>query len=128
MVTTRSEQPLHNVIGANKIYYTLFVKDPINIEYTGNISDDTQKNLELLIQNIGIRSMPVEYYKPERVKQLGKLCNLKGKGWAWRFAVEHAGIFTSDVIKDTLHGLILSDGTIDFDGSYDQQNIEVRKE
>jgi hypothetical protein len=87
-------------------YYKMFalssgsVADPstatgVNIQTTGSVSDESQKNFEVVIQGIGLRAMPVIMNDPIAVSNVADegATEIAGEGYVWKFAVERADYF-----------------------------------
>jgi hypothetical protein len=61
----------------------------VNIQVTGNILDQSQKNFEIFLMSIGLRAMPVVLANPLPVLELADYTHeLSGEGFIWKFAVE----------------------------------------
>ena len=82
----------------------------VNIKATGEIKDQSQKNFEILLQAIGLRSVPVIMNDPEAVADLATVGapSLTGQGFIWKFASDRADIFY-DYSNDNPVGLLVSD-------------------
>lgn len=125
-------------MGGSLQYYTLYAKSPmsfsdpssnpptneeqarmINIYNTGELSDQSQKNFEILFQSIGLRAMPVisgEVISVEQLENSGAP-SLEGEGFIWKFAVEQSSAFMDfDIMNPVgllikeLDGVIISSG------------------
>lgn len=142
---TNSFSSAYQNIGSDVQYYIVYAKSPnafsspeiasgVNIRVTKNYQDISQKNFEVLLQSIGLRSMPVIMNNPEPVQQLennGSL-TLVGEGFVWKFAVDRSEIFYNygpngtigpvGFLVDELHGIILPSGVV-LDTKY-TRNIE----
>lgn len=129
-------------------YYELFTLAPgatstindatgVNIHSTGNITDISQKNFEVLIQSIGLRAMPVIMNSPVAildVAQEGAL-QISGEGYKWKFAVDGGDIFTNNgpngtlgptgFLVDELDGIVLPSGAV-LKTQQPNQNIEFK--
>lgn len=97
----------------------------LNIQVTGNIRDQSQRNFEILLQSIGLRSMPNAMSDPEPVLNLSAsgAPSLTGEGFVWKFAVEHPGVFatySTGVISNPV-GLLIKD----LDGVIIDSNVRV---
>lgn len=141
----------HESLTGNIQYYTVYacspgaVTDPenatmINILPTGNISNLSQKNFEVLLQSIGLRAMPVLMNNPVPVLDLAVQTEhapasptLSGEGFVWKFAVELENVFQNTgpggtigpfgFLIDELDGVVLPNGvTLKTKGV--QKNIE----
>jgi hypothetical protein len=146
----------HENLSRNLQYYTAYAcssyaySDPdnaecINIRVTGDYSDVSQKNFEVLLQSIGLRAMPVIMTNPIAVADLSVRSNedvaaptLSGEGFVWKFAVELENVFENNgpngsigpvgFLIDELHGVILPSGAI-LSTNGQTKNIEfTRKE
>jgi hypothetical protein len=141
----------HGIASATRIVtgalqcYTVWCKSPsaftdsenasgINLKITGNIEDDTQKNFELMVQSIGLRTMPIIINEPTAVIDLAKdgATSLTGEGFVWRFGVEQVGTFATSeseigLLVKEMDGIVLPNGVI-LRTSGTDQNIEFEKE
>lgn len=93
----------------------------LNIQVTGEILDESQKNFEVLLMSIGLRAMPVILTDPMPVAQLSDFTNqLTGEGFIWKFAVERGVQFYNftpygvpgpvGLLIDDLDGVIIPSG------------------
>lgn len=93
----------------------------VNIQVTGNLLDESQKNFEVFLMSIGLRAMPVVLSDPIAVSQLAVYTNeLSGEGFIWKFAVERGVQFYNftpfgtpgpvGLLIDDLDGLIIPSG------------------
>jgi len=141
----------HGIASATRIVtgalqcYTVWCKSPsaytdpdnasgVNLKITGNIVDETQKNFELMVQSIGLRTMPIILNDPQAVIDLAEdgAASLNGEGFVWRFGVEQIGIFRNaksefGLLVDEMNGVVLSNGAI-LRTSGNDQNIEFEKQ
>jgi hypothetical protein len=129
-------------------YYELFTlasgatSDPttalgVNIYSTGNITDISQKNFEVLIQSIGLRGMPVIMNNPVPVLDIAQegAVQLSGEGFKWKFAVERGNIFENagpngtigptGFLIDELNGIVMPSGVL-LKTKQPDQNIEFK--
>ena len=137
----------HGVASASQVltksleYYTVWCESPnafsdpnnatgVNIRWTGNIADQTQKNFELIIQSIGLRAMPIILNNPLAVADLAAdgASAVTGEGFVWVFSVETEGAFaTKDspvgLLVEEMNGIVLLNGAI-LATSGPGQNIE----
>jgi len=137
----------HGVAGASQVltssleFYTVWCESPnafsdpdnatgINIRWTGDISDQTQKNFELIIQSIGLRAMPIILNNPLAVADLASdgASAVTGEGFVWVFSVETEAAFaTKDdpvgLLVEEMDGIVLLNGAI-IRTSGGGQNIE----
>ena len=117
------------------VYYKMFtlssgaVADPltatgVNIDVTGSIVDERQKNFEVIVQGIGLRAMPVIMNDPVAVANVATegAVEIIGEGYVWKFAVERSDYFKnvgpngtiSDVghLIDEMNGLVLPNAVV----------------
>ena len=82
----------------------------VNIQVTGEIKDQSQKNFEILFQAIGLRSVPSIMNDPEPVSSLADAGapTLTGEGFVWKFASDRENIF-KDYANDDPVGLLVED-------------------
>lgn len=137
----------HGVASASQVltksleYYTVWCESPnafsdpdnatgINIRWTGDIIDQTQKNFELIIQSIGLRAMPIILNNPLAVPDLAAdgATAVTGEGFVWVFSAETRGAFATKtdpvgLLVEEMNGIVLLNGAtlITSGGS---QNIE----
>ena len=137
----------HGVASASQVltrsleYYTVWCESPnafsdpdnatgINIRWTGDIADQTQKNFELIIQSIGLRAMPIILNNPLAVADLAAdgASVVTGEGFVWVFSVETEGAFATKsdpvgLLIEEMHGIVLLKGaTLETSGG--SQNVE----
>ena len=133
------------VVTGSAQYYTVWCSsnnaftDPdnatgVNIMVTGSILDGSQKNFEVLVQSIGLRTMPIILNNPLAVAALENedAPTLTGEGFVWKFAVEFRGAFANDIsgvglLVDELNGIVLPNGTI-LDTTGGGLNIEFARQ
>ncbi len=123
-------------------YYTVWCESPnavsnpdyatgINIRFTNDIADETQKNFELLVQSIGLRAMPTVLNEPLAISDLAAdgATSVTGEGFVWLFSVEQEDVFATKVneiglLIEELDGIVLPNGVVlSTDGG--GQNIEI---
>lgn len=113
----------------------------MNIMVTGNLKDQSQRNFEILLQSIGLRSMPNAMTDPEPVLNLSAAGapSLTGEGFVWKFAVEHQNVFATysagnvsdptGLLKKDLDGVIIDSNiritTVDGSPTGQPKNIEI---
>lgn len=149
----------HHGLSGNLQYYLLFAKssgaytnpDPnpppgeeisrgINIQVTGDMVDQSQRNFELLLQSVALRAMPTVMNDPKAVLllELEDAPTLTGDGFIWRFAADMDDVFENfapsgtsgpvGLLVDELDGIILDSGvrltTVDGSPSGFPKNIE----
>lgn len=122
-------------VTGNLQYFMVFVSSPlaftdpenatgVNILITNDFSDESQKNFEVLLQSVGLRSMPVLMNDPVPVADLS-LANaptLTGEGFVWKFSVERTEVFNNSgpsgtlgpigFLVDELNGIVLPNATV----------------
>ncbi len=137
----------HGVSSASQVltksleYYTVWCESPnafsdpdnatgINIRWTGDIADETQKNFELIIQSIGLRAMPIILNNPLAVADLAVdgASVVTGEGFVWVFSVETEAAFATKtdpvgLLIEEMDGIVLLNGAI-IRTSGGSQNIE----
>ncbi len=132
----------YQVLTGNLQYYTVWCESPnavsnpdyatgINIRFTNDIADETQKNFELLVQSIGLRAMPTILNEPLAVSDLEAdgATSVTGEGFVWLFSVEQEDVFATKVneiglLIEELDGIVLPNGVVlSTDGG--GQNIEI---
>jgi hypothetical protein len=129
------------VLTSSLQYYTVWCESPnafsdpdnatgINIRWTGDISDQTQKNFELIIQSIGLRAMPIILNNPLAVADLAAdgASTVTGEGFVWVFSVETEGAFATKtnpvgLLIEEMDGIVLLNGAV-LSTSGPGQNIE----
>jgi len=137
-------------------YYTVFMSSPLaysfpnanpdpaeeilrklNVQVTGDLTDQSQKNFEILFQSVALRATPVIFSIPDAVEELALsgAPTLSGEGFVWRFACERSDLFhdfttgnpVGLLIKE-LDGVLISSGaritTTDSSPSAVAKNIE----
>jgi hypothetical protein len=149
----------HHGMSGNLQYYLVFAKsmgaytnpEPnpapeheksrgVNIQVTGDIIDQSQRNFELLLQSVALRAMPSVMNDPKAVLllELENAPTLTGDGFIWRFAADMDDIFENfspmgtpgpvGLLVDELDGIILDSGvrltTVDGSPSGIPKNIE----
>lgn len=112
----------------------------VNIQVTGNIKDQSQKNFEILLQTIGFRAMPVVMGDPRPVLKLedSGAPSLTGEGFVWVFSVEREDTFLDNndqvgLLVNEIDGVILDSNvrltTVTGSPSGQPKNIEfIRKD
>lgn len=82
----------------------------VNIQVTGEIKDQSQKNFEIIFQAIGLRAVPSIMNDTEAVADLAAAGapTLTGEGFVWKFALERENIFY-DYANNNPVGLLISD-------------------
>lgn len=97
-------------------YFSLYTS--IDITQTGDYTDITQKDLESIIQVIGLRAMPVLLGRPVFREDLeGVAPSLTGPGWQLNFGFERESVHTVERLVAELDGIVLNGGVIATTGS-----------
>ena len=81
-------------LAGNINFYTMYVKD-LDITHTGDILDQTQQNLDDVVNIISLVAQPVIMNNPLSVTLDGLAPTLTGAGMIFKFAVEHGEVFES---------------------------------
>ena len=121
---------------ANPIPTEEYVRQ-MNVQVTGDLNDQSQKNFEILFQSIGLRAVPVIFSNPMPVEDLSAegAPTLTGEGFVWKFACERSYLFHDytdgnpvGLLVKELDGVIISSGvrvtTTDSHPSGTVKNIE----
>lgn len=138
----------HGIASASQVltsdlqYYTVWCESPnavsdpanatgINIRFTNDIADETQKNFELLVQSIGLRAMPTILNEPLAVSDLEAdgASSVTGEGFVWLFSVEQEDVFATKtdeigMLMLELNGIVLPNGVV-LNTNSGNQNIEI---
>ena len=81
-------------LAGNINFYTMYVKT-LDITHTGDILDQTQQNLDDVVNIISLVAQPVIMNNPLSVTLDGLAPTLTGVGMLFKFAVEHGKVFES---------------------------------
>ena len=100
-------------------FYTMYIKT-LDITATGDILDQTQQNLDDVVNIISLVAQPTIMNAPLSVTLTGLAPTLTGAGFVFKFAVEHADVFerNSDnvaILKELIHGITIN--LVDLDSS-----------
>jgi len=79
-------------LSGNMNFYTMYVK-VLDITHTGDISDQTQQNLDDVVNMVSLIAQPIIMNNPLAVTLDGLAPTLTGAGMLFKFAVEHGQIF-----------------------------------
>tara|TARA_Y100001947_G_C10226623_1_gene255725 strand:+ start:336 stop:740 length:405 start_codon:yes stop_codon:yes gene_type:complete len=115
-------------LSGNINFYTMYVADASNsgvdITHTGDILDQSQQNLDDIVNIVSLVAQPVIMNNPLAVTLDGLAPTLTGAGFIFKFAVEHSDIFkrASDdvaVLKElflgiTIDSILLSASNVEF--------------
>ena len=95
-------------VSGNINFYTIYVKD-LDITHTGDILDQSQQNLDDIVNIISLVAQPIIMNNPLSVTLDGLAPSLTGSGMLFKFAVEHGKVFESAgdniaILKELIHG------------------------
>ena len=95
-------------LSGNINFYTMYVKD-LDITHTGDILDQSQQNLDDIVNIISLVSQPTIMNNPISVTLNGIAPTLTGPGFIFKFAVEHTDVFKRSgddvgILKELIHG------------------------
>jgi hypothetical protein len=95
-------------LSGNISFYTMYVKD-LDITHTGDILDQSQQNLDDIVNIISLVSQPTIMNNPISVTLNGIAPTLTGPGFVFKFAVEHTSVFhrsgdDTAILKELIHG------------------------
>jgi hypothetical protein len=79
-------------LSGNMNFYTMYVKG-LDITHTGDIADQTQQNLDDVVNMVSLIAQPIIMNNPLSVTLDGLAPTLTGAGMLFKFAVEHGQIF-----------------------------------
>ena len=79
-------------LAGNINFYTMYVKT-LDITHTGDILDQTQQNLDDVVNLISLVAQPVIMNNPLSVTLDSLAPTLTGAGFIFKFAVEHGKVF-----------------------------------
>ena len=98
-------------LSGNINFYTMYVKD-LDITNTGDILDQTQQNLDDVVNIISLAAQPIIMNNPISVTLNGIAPTFTGTGFIFKFAVEHSSVFERSgdnvgVLKELFHGITI---------------------
>jgi hypothetical protein len=100
-------------LSGNINFYTMYLTDSTNsgvdITNTGNILDQSQQNLDDIVNIISLVAQPTIMNNPISVTLDGIAPTLTGAGFIFKFAVEHTDVFKRSgddvsILKELIHG------------------------
>jgi hypothetical protein len=110
-------------LAGNINFYTMYVKS-LDITHTGDILDQTQQNLDDIVNIISLVAQPVIMNNPLSVTLDGFAPTLTGPGMLFKFAVEHGKVFESGgdnvavlneiFLGTTIDSVLLSTSNVEF--------------
>jgi hypothetical protein len=117
-------------VSGNLNFYTMYITEKVNavpgvdITATGNILDQTQQNLDDIVNIISLVAQPIIMNNPVAVSLTGIAPTLTGNGYVFKFAVEHGGVFERggdnvSILKEiffgtTIDGVALEPANVEF--------------
>ena len=95
-------------VSGNINFYTMYVKT-LDITHTGDILDQSQQNLDDIVNIVSLVAQPIIMNNPLSVTLDGLAPSLTGAGMLFKFAVEHGKVFESAgdniaILKELIHG------------------------
>jgi len=119
MARTNGAASASEVVSGNINFYTMYVSG-LDITHTGDILDQSQQNLDDIVNIVSLVAQPVIMNNPLAVTLGGLAPTLTGAGFVFKFAVEHADVFerNSDnvaILKELIHGITIN--LVDLDSS-----------
>ena len=95
-------------LSGNINFYTMYVKT-LDITHTGDILDQSQQNLDDIVNIVSLVAQPIIMNNPLSVTLDGLAPSLTGSGMLFKFAVEHGKVFESAgdniaILKELIHG------------------------
>ena len=111
MARTNGAASASEVVSGNINFYTMYVSG-LDITHTGDILDQSQQNLDDIVNIVSLVAQPVIMNNPLSVTLGGLAPTLPGSGFVFKFAVEHADVFkrNSDdvfILKELIHGITI---------------------
>ncbi len=110
-------------LAGNINFYTMYLKT-LDISYTGDILDQTQQNLDDVVNIISLVAQPVIMNNPLPVTLDGIAPTLTGAGMLFKFAVEHGKVFEAGgdnvavlnqiFLGTTIDGVTLEPANVEF--------------
>jgi hypothetical protein len=95
-------------LSGNLNFYSMYVKT-LDITHTGSILDQSQQNLDDIVNILSLVAQPTIMNNPLAVTLNGLAPTLTGSGFIFKFAVEHTGVFHRSgdnvaILKELIHG------------------------
>lgn len=111
--TTLTDYELKNP-EPNLEFFTLFTK--LNLAPSDNFRSKSRKDLESIIQMLGLRGQPVMIGMPINAKDrklnyFGSK-KLKSSGWVLKFAYDQSELYTEDMLNDIFNNIVLEGGVV----------------
>ena len=112
MARTNGAASASEVVSGNINFYTMYIRE-LDITHTGDILDQSQQNLDDIVNIVSLVAQPIIMNNPLAVT-LDQIPapTLAGPGFVFKFAVEHADVFkrNSDdvfILKELIHGITI---------------------
>jgi|TARA_B100000768_G_scaffold152598_1_gene148346 hypothetical protein len=98
----------NETVSGNINFYTMYVSG-LDITSTGSIQDQSQQNLDDLVNILSLVAQPVIMNNPLAVTLNGLAPTLTGAGFIFKFAVEHSDVYQRGadnvgILKELIHG------------------------
>ena len=99
-------------LAGNINFYTMYVM-ALDIEFTGDLADQSQQNMDDVVNIISLVAQPLIMNNPVSPVTLNGLApTLTGSGTIFKFAVEHGRVFERDgdnvsILKELFHGITI---------------------
>lgn len=124
--TTLTDYDLENP-DSNLEFFNLYTK--LNLRPSESFSSKSRKDLESIIQLLGLRGQPVMIGMPINAKD-NKLDffgskKFKCSGWVLKFAYDRTGLYSADMLVDIFDKTVLAGGVIKTKGK--DANTEILK-
>ena len=108
MARTNGAASASEVVSGNINFYTMYVSG-LDITHTGDILDQSQQNLDDIVNIVSLVAQPVIMNNPLSVTLGGLAPTLTGSGFVFKFAVEHTDVFKRNaddvgILKELIHG------------------------
>jgi hypothetical protein len=110
-------------LSGNINFYTMYVKT-LDITHTGDILDQTQQNLDDIVNIVSLVAQPIIMNNPLSVTLDGLAPTLTGAGMLFKFAVEHGKVFEAGgdniavlnqlFLGTTIDGVTLEPANVEF--------------
>jgi|TARA_B110000495_G_scaffold175421_1_gene166222 hypothetical protein len=110
-------------LSGNLNFYSMYVKT-LDITHTGSILDQSQQNLDDIVNILSLVAQPTIMNNPVAVTLDSLAPSLTGSGFIFKFAVEHHNVFDRGgdnvaILKELIHGttidsVALSTSTVEF--------------
>ena len=124
--TTLTDYDVENP-DSNLEFFNLYTK--LNLRPSESFSSKSRKDLESIIQLLGLRGQPVMIGMPINAKD-NKLDffgskKFKCSGWVLKFAYDRTGLYSADMLADIFDKTVLAGGVIKTKGK--DANTEILK-